>query len=143
MQISGIKNVSSNDTSFGAKVKINPSKKILSHSESGFLEDIARNIGTKKDTVFFEVGKIQKEEGREMTQDGVDIFNIFSRKIEASFNLNGKNSKIQNLSKYDSYKTYAEELPENNILNRPFEYMSQYIEKLNKKYEALFNKPVL
>lgn len=142
MKILNVNNFSDN-TSFSAKVKIKPNKKIIDKSDFEYLEDIARSIGTKKDAIVFDVGKIKKSEGKEITHDGVDIFNVFSRDIKASFNINGKSSKIQNLSKGDNYKTYSEGLPIKNILNRPFEYMCEYVENLSKKYEDLFNKPVV
>ena len=132
MQINKIQN----QPAFTARLNLSGDIDILKPNEIKELAKKAKKIAGENDTINFHIDYLDWSTKSVPQKDGKnDILTVFSRNILANCKINGNESRQKNLTMFLTDETHnCKWLPEDSVLNRPFEYMSRYMDKFAEKF---------
>ncbi len=125
-----------NQSTFGAKIGLSGDTTIIKPQELKKLAKKAEKIAGKNDMVNFHIQYLDWEaKSVPLKNGGNDVITTFSRDILANHTINGIESKQKNIIPFLTDTTHnCKWLSEKSILNRPFEYLDKYLDKLAEKF---------
>lgn len=128
MRINKIQTNTNKNLTFNAMLNIK-GKEFLTGEQLEILYHKAEKIGSSKDRIYFNIGKIISKNGVDLT-NGVEFYRMFTRKLLAYCKLEGIESVPQNLMG-SLLETSDFIMPEKNSeLRKPFKYINQYLSSL-------------
>ena len=128
-----------NQPAFGAKICLSGDTTIIKQQELKKLAKKAEQIAGKDDVINFHIQYLGWETKSIPLKDGGnDLVTTFTRDILASYKINGAESKEKNITPFLTDETHnCKWLDKDSILNKPFEYMSKYIDKVAEKFSRV------